>query len=81
MANQQDMNAAELQRIVDLLRTNPGAAAAMAPALRKLRSSIGRFQAPGTGLGAVQCAGHCISHCISHPPGGDIFTAEQPQPV
>lgn len=81
MANEQDMILADIGRLTEILRANPSLASTLAPALRKLRNSVGRLRAPGQTAGAVQCAGHCIGHCISHPPGGDIFTAGQPQPV
>lgn len=81
MANEQDVTLADIERLTEMLRTNPALAPTLAPALRKLRTSVGRLRAPSQPAGAVQCAGHCISHCISHPPGGDIFTAGQPQPV
>lgn len=80
MANEQDLTLADLENLTAMLRADPSLATAMAPALRKLRASVGRVRVPGAGAGAVQCAGHCISHCISHPPGGGIFTA-QPQPT
>lgn len=82
MPTEQEENASYLENLVKTLRADPTRAAAMAPALRKLRRSIGGLGIPtGEGVGVVHCAGHCIGHCVSHPPASETFMAGTTQPA